>query len=106
RARGSEKNGGTALVFGFSHPAETVLPAAVCRKDDLIGSGGRDRTADLGVMNHHPGKNVSFCFFESCSHQGFPTILHPFPFATFSCTGSAVYSGHKLARRIWGEPLG
>jgi hypothetical protein len=45
-------------------------------------------------------------FFESCSHQGFSTILHSFPFATFSCTASAVYSGHKLATRIWGEPLG
>src|ERR1043166_7819494 len=43
------------------------------RKRNLV-AGGRDRTADLGVMNHHPGKNVSFCFFESCSHQGFSCV--------------------------------
>jgi hypothetical protein len=47
------------------------------REDDgnarllIFGSGGRDRTADLGVMNPSLGKVLSICLFKSCSHQGF-----------------------------------
>jgi len=41
-----------------------------------IGNGGRDRTADLGVMNRVLRQNLSICLFESCSHQEFRPILH------------------------------
>jgi hypothetical protein len=43
-------------------------------------AGGRDRTADLGVMNHHLGKNLSLCLLYGCSHQEFSPDFYPFPF--------------------------
>ena len=54
---------------------------------------------DLGLMNHHPGKDLSICLFKSCSHQTIPSIYHSFPFSTIrylSCAGNSV---HKLATR-------
>jgi hypothetical protein len=66
-----------------------------------IGSGGRDRTADLGVMNRHPGNNVSYCPLKSCSHQRFSGILHSFPSRTVLYTSRAVFFGHKLDTANW-----
>ena len=64
-----------------------------------IGSGGQDRTADLGVMNHHLGKNLSLCLLYGCSHQEFSDISHPFLFFAFRHTSSAAFFwtqfGHK-----------
>jgi hypothetical protein len=63
---------------------------------DIIGSGGRDRTADLGVMNHHLGKNLSLCLLYGCSHQEFSNDFHPFRFFPVPYMLLAVNSGHKL----------
>ena len=71
----------------------------------LIGSGGQDRTADLGVMNHHPGKNLSLCLFYGCSHQEFSSRSRPFLFLPVLYLLNAVNSGHKLDTRKWTEPL-
>ncbi len=48
------------------------------------------------VVNHHPGKTLSICLFESCSHQEFWPILHSLRLLTVACTRRAVHSGHKL----------
>ena len=48
-------------------------------------------------MNHHFGKNLSLCLFESCSHQEFSRILHFSPSSTMTYWSNAVNSGHKLA---------
>ncbi len=53
-------------------------------------------------MNRHPGKNVSYCLFKSCSHQRFSSILHSFPLRTVPYTSCAVISGHKLDTSFWG----
>src|SRR5215211_5010408 len=47
-------------------------------------------------MNHHPGKMLSTCLFESCSHQEFRPILHSLRFLTLASPSCAVHSGHKL----------
>ena len=71
---------------------------------DLIGRGERIRTSDLTVPNDRRGKNVSICLFESCSHQGISTVLHPFLFFTIRYRLRAENSVHKLATTIWDEP--
>ena len=42
---------------------------------DMNGRGERIRTSDLSVPNLGYGKNVSFCLFKSCSHQGFTKVF-------------------------------
>src|ERR1044072_8138738 len=64
---------------------------------DLTGRGERIRTSDLTVPNDRRGKNVSLCLFESCSHQGISSVLHPFLFFTIRYRLSADNSVHKLA---------
>jgi len=44
-----------------------------------FGSGGRDRTADLGVMNHYPGKNLIFAFDMVAATRNFSDIYYPSP---------------------------
>jgi len=69
------------------------------------GRGERIRTSDLTVPNDRRGKNVSICLFKSCSHQGIPSVLHPFDFLTIRYRLCAANSVHKLATSFWGEPL-
>jgi hypothetical protein len=46
-------------------------------------------------MNHHPGKNVSFCLSKVTATKDFRAFLHCFPFSTVAYTPSAVNSGHN-----------
>ena len=54
--------GEAVMLKNQRRPNEAQIALALVAIPDFIGSGGRDRTADLGVMNHHPGKNLSLCF--------------------------------------------
>ena len=71
---------------------------------DFTGRGERIRTSDLTVPNDRRGKNVSICLFESCSHQGILSVLHPFPFFPIRYRLSAENSVHKLATKHWVNP--
>jgi hypothetical protein len=64
----------------------------------IVGSGGIE-TGDLGVMNRHPGKNLSLCLLYGCSHQEISDISRSFLFFAVRYTSSAVFSGHNLATK-------
>src|SRR5207302_8809594 len=70
-----------------------------------FGRCERIRTTDLTVPNQRLGKNVSFCLFESCSHQGFIGFLHFFTSAPIRWQSNAVNSVHNLATGLWGETV-
>src|SRR3982074_1772197 len=53
----------------------SVMPRLLILVDSMV-AGAETRTPDLGVMNYHLGKNVSYCLFKSCSHRRFSGILH------------------------------
>jgi hypothetical protein len=67
---------------------------------ELTGRGERIRTSDLMVPNDRRGKNVSYCLFESCSHQEISSVLHSFPFHSIRYRLCAENSVHKLATEI------
>jgi hypothetical protein len=62
----------------------------------MLVAGGGIEPPTLGFMNHHPGKTLSICLFESCSHREFRPILHSLRFLTVASPCCAVYFGHKL----------
>ena len=57
------------LIFSLGNEVRGVVVrrSVCCGANDLIGSGGRDRTADLGVMNH----KSSIVLQEKRNRQGF-----------------------------------
>ena len=63
---------------------------------NVSGRSERIRTSHLTVPNDRPGKNVSICLFESCSHQRILSV-HSFPFFTIRYRLRAEDSVHKLA---------
>src|SRR6266540_4644798 len=95
------------MVYGFSSHAWFVWFVAILRLLRMhrrnLATGCKDgckkRNRAVGVKTKGSAKNVSFCLFENCSHQGFTRVFAFLPICCHRVPSLAGNSVHKLATR-------